>query len=148
MGKGLIVTLLILLSVIPAWTAEYDFFINFGDCRVVVGYLVLSNESLRVFKGDPTVLACKRLSRKVQCDLFFEDPNTGMAPRGSERYTVILDSPPLLYMEARFGAESIAIDTARHAATVSSRIVDHRLLGAKVCAGIYATDFEMEVLRK
>ena len=138
-----------LLACSPAFGAEYDFYVDFGDCKAVVGYLVLSNESLKVMPGDPTVLACKRQSNAIHCDFFFKkNPNQKGLKGNSEKYKVVIDSPPLLHFKSETGAEYVAVDTTQHAATLSSRILDEKFLGAKVCQGTYATDFEMKNLDK
>ena len=111
----------------------------------MVGYLVLSNESLKVMTGEPTVLACKRQFNAIHCDFIFKNNPKQKGIKGnSEKYKVVIDSPPLLHFKSETGAEYVAVDTTQHAATLSTRILDEKFLGAKVCQGIYATDFEMK----
>lgn len=132
-----------------AFGAEYDFHVDFGECKTVVGYLVLSKESLKVMPGDPTVMACKRQSNTVRCDFVFKSDPSQKGRRGnSEEYKVIIDSPPLLHFMTDSGSEYVAIDTSQHAATLTTRILHQKFSGSKVCQGLYTTDFEMKNLGK
>jgi len=126
---------------------DYDFCIDFSECKITVGYLVLSKESLKTMPGDPTVMACNRKSEIVECDFIFKDKGKGIKGQ-SERYEVILDSPPLLYLLSKKGSEFIAIDTVQHSAAMTSRIVNEKFVGSKVCQGIYFTGFEMKSMKK
>ena len=126
---------------------DYDFYIDFSECKITVGYLVFSKESLKTMPGDPTVMACNRKSEIVECDFIFKDKGKGIKGQ-SERYEVILDSPPLLYLLSKKGSEFIAIDTVQHSAAMTSRIVNEKFVGSKVCQGIYFTGFEMKSMKK
>lgn len=149
MKNKTIVTLLGILACPSVWCAEYDFYIDFESCKSVVGYLVLSNESLKTMPGDATVLGCKRESNIVLCDFFFKkNPNQKGLKGNTEKYEVVIDSPPLLHFKTESGSEYVAIDTTQHAATLSSRVLDQKFLGAKVCQGFYATNFEMKSREK
>jgi hypothetical protein len=55
MAIQLVFVCLLITSV--AFGNEYDFYIDFSECKIVVGYLVLSSESLKTMPGDPTALA-------------------------------------------------------------------------------------------
>lgn len=127
--------------------ADYDFFIDFSECKSTVGYLVLSNESLKTLPADPAIMECKRISKIVNCDFTFKNDQKGHKGN-SEKYEVVIDSPPFLHLSSKTGSEYIAINTTQHAATITTRIVHEKFLGAKVCQGIYATDFEMKSMRK
>jgi len=45
-----------LMFSLSGYAAEPDFFINFTSCKNAVGYLVLSDESLKIIEGDPTTM--------------------------------------------------------------------------------------------
>ncbi len=103
--------LLLVLSLIQATNllaSDYDFYVDFSECKTMVGYLVLSNESLKTMSGDPSVMACNRKSNIVECDFFFKNREKGINGN-SERYEDFLDSPPLLYFSSKFGSEFIQI---------------------------------------
>jgi len=127
--------------------ADYDFYLDFSECKLTVGYLVLSKESIKTLPGDPTTMACRRTSNIVDCDFIFKTELEGRKEK-SERYEVVMDSPPLLILSIIGGSETIAINTSQHAAAVTSRIIREQFLGAKVCQGMYLTDFERKGLRK
>jgi hypothetical protein len=56
----------------------------------------------------------------------------------------MLDSPPLLYFELLKGNEFIVINTAEHAAVMSSLVLHQKFAGSKICHGLYLTDFELK----
>ena len=150
--RSIIRIVLVFLSLLVssvAFSAEYDFYIDFSECKNVVGYLVLSKESLTIIPGDPTVLACTRRSNIVLCDFVFKDDLNKKGLQGNaEQYKVVIDSPPFLHFKSETGAEYIAIDTSQHAAILSSRMLHEKFLGAKVCQGLFTTDFEIKNLDK
>jgi hypothetical protein len=132
-----------------AFAEEPDFYISFQSCKILVGYLTLSDESLRIGEGDPTTMACFRRGQKIRCVFDFQSGSKGV--RGSsENYEIIFDSPPLLHFttSGRQSAEFLSVNTQEHAAVLINRIVDKQFAGAKVCQGIYLTDFEMKNLKK
>jgi hypothetical protein len=144
----LVIALFLFTFFSTVYSAEYDFYIHFDNCKCLVGYLFLTdNESIQVMPGDTSVLACKRQSNTILCDFFFDKGEKGI--RGNrEKYKIIIDSPPLLHFRSETGADYVAVDTNRHAATVSIRLLHENFLGAKVCQGLYTTDFEMKHLKK
>ena len=127
--------------------ADYDFYMDFSQCQSTVAYLALSKESLKILPGDPSILACKRSSKLVNCDIYFTN-NLERIKGNSEQYEIIIDSPSLLYFSSKSGSEFIAIDTVNHAAGITTRIVHEKFIGSKVCQGIYTTDFELMKLGK
>ena len=132
---------------LPCYAAEPDFFINFSSCKTAVGYLVLSEKSLKITEGDPLVMSCSRHAMDISCS--FEFHNRQMGIKGnSEMYKVFLDSPPLLYFATSNGSGNIAIDMSQHAAVLVNLIFDVKFVGSKVCHGLYTTRFEMENLKK
>ena len=118
---------------------------DFNDCKFLVGFLVFSDKSLVVRQGDPTFMACKRESNAIHCDFIFKaDPDQQAVRGNSENFTVIMDSPPLLWFESDNGGIFVAINTSQHAVTLISRIVDRRFLGSQVCHGLYTTQYESQ----
>ena len=117
---------------------DHDFYLNFSECITSASYLVLTNESLKSMKGDPAAFACKRESKIIVCDIFFK----GNQKPKNMQYEIVIDSPPVLHFQTDNGSEYVAIDTSQHAAAIISRIVDLKLAGAKVCHGMFVTDFE------
>ena len=147
---ALLSLLILVLSLFQAHNAlanDYDFYIDFSECKITVGYLVFSKESLKTMPGDPTVMACNRKSNIVECDFIFKDKGKGIKGQ-SERYEVILDSPPLLYLLSKLGSEFIGIDTVQHSAAMTSRVVNEKFIGSKICQGMYVTGFEMKNMKK
>jgi hypothetical protein len=126
-----------------SFAADPDFFIEFSSCKIAVGYLVLSEESLKIFDGDVTVMACNRRSDNISCDITFK----GQSKKINVQYQVTLDSPPLLHFSTKSGSEYIAIDTSQHAAVLINRVLETKFAGSKVCHGLYTTAFEMKNLK-
>jgi hypothetical protein len=138
-------TLIALIILVPgsALAREPDFYVAMQTCKTVVGYLVLSDESLKVFEGDTTVLACARTGKAVDCLLSF--PKTGeTAVHGDTiNYQVLADSPPHLILSTSNGSEFLSIDLVERAAVSITRHLDVKLAGSKVCQGVYATSFDV-----
>ena len=132
------------MSVIDSsFAIDPDFFVDFSSCKIAVGYLFLSDESLKIIDGDVTIMACNRRSNNISCDFTFK----GQSQKTNVQYQVTLDSPPLLHFSTKDGSEYVAIDTSQHAAVVVTRVLETQFAGSKVCQGIYATAFEMKILR-
>jgi hypothetical protein len=130
-----------LLLPFPAYAA--DFYLHFDTCKSVVGYLVVSEHSLKVVQGDPLVMRCRRSGSEVQCQFEHADPSRG--PWGKRvSYGVIVDSPPSLIFGDAGGADDVRVNTRTHAATLVSRISDPQFTGSKVCTGIYFTDRDLQ----
>lgn len=55
----------------PTPVRAVDFYLLFEKCKLLVGYLVQSDESLKVFDGDKTLLRCTRTSQKIRCRFEF-----------------------------------------------------------------------------
>jgi hypothetical protein len=128
-------------------TAEPDFHLVMQKCSTTVGYLALSDEGLKTVEGTPTTNACTRRGKSVSCRIAFADQSQGM--KGSTaQYTIILDSPPLLLFADEHSGDFFAVDTTQHAAVVITRVLDKQFAGTKVCHGLFATQSEMEALRK
>jgi hypothetical protein len=116
-------------------------------CSTTVGYLVLSDESLKTIEGTPVTNACTRRGKAVSCQLAFQDGGQGLKG-SSANYTVSLDSPPMLLFSDQESGDWIMVDTTKHAAVIITRVVDQQFAGAKVCQGIFATQSEMETIKK
>ena len=126
-----------------SFAADPDFFVDFSSCKIAVGYLVLSDESLKIVDADVTVMACNRRSNNISCDFIFK----GQSKKTNVQYQVTLDSPPLLHFSTKDGSEYVAIDTSQHASVVITRVLETKFAGSKVCQGLYATAFEMKNLK-
>lgn len=57
---------------------EPDFYLKMLKCKTVVGYLVPSDDSLKVLDGTPVTIACHRRSKKITCELSFDDQSEGL----------------------------------------------------------------------
>ena len=126
---------------------EPDFHLLMQKCSTTVGYLVLSDDSLKTVEGTPTQNACTRRGKSVSCRIGFADQSPGIKGSTAE-YSVILDSPPLLVFADQDSGDFFAIDTAQHAAVVITRVLDKKFAGTKVCHGLFATQSEMEAVSK
>lgn len=145
--KSLLVVLTIALCAAPGIADEPDFYLMFESCKTAIGYLVLSDESLKVIEGEPTTMECHRRGENISCTFVFPNGQKG-AKGNSEDYKVVLDSPPHLYFATPNGSEFIAVDTSQHAAVLINRVIHEKFAGSKVCHGLYATSFEMKTMKK
>jgi hypothetical protein len=126
-----------------SFAADPDFFVDFSSCKIAVGYLVLSDESLKIVDGEMTVMACNRKSNNISCEFTFKE----QSKKVQVQYQVTLDSPPLLHFSTNDGSEYVAVDTSQHAAVVITRVLETKFAGSKVCQGLYATAFEIKNLK-
>jgi hypothetical protein len=141
----LLFTIAGLLSPSGVLYADYDFYMDFYKCKVLLGYLVLSEKNLKVVRGDRSFMGCKRRFNAIHCDFIFKAETDQQGVHGnSGNYRVIIDSPPVLHFLSDNGAEYIAINTSQHAATLTSRALGRQYAGSKVCSGLYTTQFEMQ----
>ncbi len=129
---------------------ETEFYLNFENCRSVVGYLELGfGDNPRVTDGVATTMACWRSGSTISCSFEFEGGGRSFArDENAEQYEIIIDIPPLLHMRTENGSEYIAIDTVGHAATIITRLAGAEFIGSKVCTGLYVTAMEYEALRE
>jgi len=140
----------LLLTVLCAPTVkavEPDFYLVMKQCSTTVGYLVLSSESLKTVQGEPVTNVCTRRGKAVSCQLSFQGESNGLQGN-SANYTISIDSPPLLLFSDGLAGDWIMVDTVKHAAVIITRVVDKQFAGAKVCQGIFATQSEMDALKK
>lgn len=136
----------LLLLTPPTISIAADFYIHFDSCRITVGYLVLSNESLKTFDGDGSLTICTRVSQSIRCQ--FEFPSGSKADRNSDLYKVHLETPPLLIFTNENMSDYYVVDLSQHAATLITRVMDRKFAGAKVCQGTYMTESERRELEK
>jgi hypothetical protein len=125
---------------------EPDFHILLDTCKLLVGYSVMSNESLKVIAADPVYNACTRQSRRVSCVLTFPGDAHGVKGNAAE-YTVVVDSPPHLHFTDERYADYFAVNLSTRAVVLTTRFLSEKSSGAKVCHGIFATDDEVKALR-
>ena len=129
----------------PASAAEPDFYLMMQKCKTAVGYLVVSDESLKGIDGDLATLACSRQSADVSCVLSMEGGAEGHKGRHVQ-YKIVADSPPKLILSDEAGGEFISIDTTQRAAVIITRILGLEFAASKVCHGLYATSFDIKAL--
>ena len=130
------------ILVASASAAEPDFYLVMQKCKTAVGYLVLSDDSLKIIDGDASTSACIRRSSSVTCALSFLEGGEGHKGNLVE-YKVLADSPPLLLLSDGNGSEFISIHTTQRSAVVISRVAGLEYAGSKVCQGVYATSFDL-----
>tara|TARA_B100002003_G_C13945451_1_gene458638 strand:- start:253 stop:726 length:474 start_codon:yes stop_codon:yes gene_type:complete len=136
-----------LLLVSVSHGEKYDFHINFDSCKTLIGYLVQSNESLKVLEGSPYVLSCKRDSTDVTCFTQFLGGGKSIK-KDTNTYQILIDSPPRLIFSDSNRSDYFVIDTAQHSATSITRVLDTKYAASKVCQGLYVTSFELKELNK
>jgi hypothetical protein len=146
MFKTTFLAVLLLFSITSIGNTA-DFYLAFENCRTTVGYLVLSDQSLRSVEGAGSFMGCTRMSNSIRCETEFIDGINGHKWNLAE-YKVDLDSPPLLIFTDGKMADYFVIDLTQHAATIISRVVDKTFAGAKVCRGMYMTESEFRGLEK
>lgn len=127
--------------------AAPDFYLVMQGCKQLVGYFVLSNESLKVLEGVPGIYACVRRSTQVSCVVSYAPSHQPIKGTDIDA-EVIIDSPPLLVFADPNRNDYFVIHTANHAATVTSRVLESLWAGSRVCQGMFTTSAEMEELRK
>jgi hypothetical protein len=59
---------------------EFDFYLFMDKCKATIGYLVLSDESLKIFEGTPIHHACNRNSQNIACILIPTDSSAMAEP--------------------------------------------------------------------
>ena len=138
-----------LVAALPtrALATEPDFYLVMQNCKIAVGYLSLTEESLNVIDGDPATSACFRQPGAVPCAFAFEAGAEGHKGNSAD-YTVLSDSPPMLFLTDENGSEFVSINTTKRAAVVVTRLAAHEYAGSKVCHGLYATASDLEALKE
>ena len=97
-----------------------DFYLSFEKCTTTVGYLVLSDQSLKSSEGTGFFMGCTRISNTIRCETEFKDGSKGHKGNLAE-YKVDLDSPPLLIFTDGKMADYFVIDLTQHAVTIITR---------------------------
>jgi len=141
------VAALLIAPLVEGQTERPDFHLLLDKCRTTVGYLVLSDESLKIFDGEPVYNACTRRSRRVSCALTFPGSGEGIKGQTAE-YSVVLDTPPHLHFTDAKYADYFAVNLSEHSVVLITRVAFEKGLGSKVCHGVFATDDEMKALGK
>jgi hypothetical protein len=85
--------------------------------------------------------------KQIACEMVFVDGSKGTKGQ-TANYTVTIDSPPQLWFSDDRAADFIAVNTTNHAAVMITRVADQQFIGSKVCHGMFATQSELEALRK
>lgn len=143
----LVSSVLAALLAVCAMATEPDFYLKMQKCKITVGHLVLSDESLKVIDGDPPTFACIRQSASVSCALSLESGVQGH--KGNHvQYKVLADSPPILLLSDETGGEFISINTTQRAAVIITRILALKYASSKVCHGLYTTSFDLKALEE
>jgi hypothetical protein len=145
-ARSLALLILALVLGLPRVCLAADFYLHFSSCRITVGYLVLSDESLKTVEGDGSLTSCTRVSQKIQCD--FEFPGASKGYRSSDQYTVAVETPPMLIFTNANMTDYHVIEQSQHAVTLITRVLDAKFAGAKVCHGLYMTESERRGLEK
>jgi hypothetical protein len=117
---------LLIASIAEAQGVRPDFHLLLEKCKTTVGYQVLSEESLKIFEGEPIYNACTRKSRKVSCVLGSE----GIKGKTAD-YSVVLDSPPHLHFTDDTYADYFAVNLSNHTVVLVTRVLFDKGLGSK-----------------
>src|SRR4029453_5157689 len=111
----MVLTILVMLLLVrlptTSFAEEPDFYLKMLKCKTAVGYLVASDDSLKIFEGAPTTNACRRRSKKIACDLAFDDKGEGHKGSVAE-YQILLDSPPHLHFSDATAGDRFAVHTS------------------------------------
>lgn len=118
---------------------EFDFFIDFTTCEALAGVPRIVDGPIVNAEGDLVRFICQRDSSSMNCAVL---PSGGESTEQS--YDVIIDTPPILVFGATNGSDFVLVNTAEHAAVLTTRTVTSDMLMSKLCHGIYATAFEIE----
>ena len=98
---------LFFLLVGSAMAEEPDFWIDFTQCKNLVAYLLLSNESLGLLEGDPTLLRCTQNGTQMSCRISFPEGGNSVEQHQVCRYlrveTAIAGHPPHRSGRDQFG---------------------------------------------
>ena len=128
-----------------AFAIEPDFYLAPQECKILVGSLV--NGSLNVTPGSPPTYGCLRQGKNITCSVEYPSGAKAQGP-STETFHVLIDSPPLLYFTSKNGASFFSINTQQKTVVFTARITDTAYTGEKVCSGLYATAFELNLLGK
>lgn len=143
--RSKVLWLLMLLLPLSAYAANPDFYLIPNECKILVGSL--TNGSLKITPGDQPSYGCSRQGEKLLCSVSYE---SGNKPRGNvtEAFLILVDSPPFLVFASDNRASFFSVNMEKRTVVLTSRMTDAAFLGEKVCTGIYATEFEIELLKQ
>lgn len=122
---------------------QYDYVLLGSECKMLIAYTVIADESLKVADGDTTMLFCKRNSNELACDVTHKEELSKVEPR---TYTIEMDSPPILFFRATNGSETAFVNTIENAGSYSSRLVGENFMGHKVCSVMFFTYDQFKML--
>lgn len=145
--KQIVLLLVLLIGILlsKAAYAESDFYLYFEKCKLTIGYLVHSNDSLKITDGDGSLVQCSRISQAINCEFINLETKR---PYAFGTYLVRIETSPILIFSDESGADYFVVDQVTHAATIITRVVDPQFAGAKVCQGTYMTESERKSLKQ
>ena len=124
---------------------EFDFVIVGASCKMLVSYNVISDESLKVLDADKPIMFCERNGKKISCKVSHVEE---IEKEEVRKYKLELDSPPIMFIQAENGSDTLYINTSENAASYSSRILDEKLMAQKVCNGLFFTYDQYKLMSK
>ena len=77
-----------------AQQSEPDFYLLMKKCSITVGYLVLSDESLKTVEGTPVTSACVRRGKAISCRLTFVDGVKGVQGNSADCVVSLASQKP------------------------------------------------------
>ena len=135
---------LVLWSGIAMAQADFDFALIANECDITVAYAKLSDDSVKTVPGDKPIFLCKRSSKNLSCSLSYENSNK----EETRKYTVHMDSPPMLMLTSESNAELFLINTNELSAAYTSRMIDSNYIGTKVCNMAFFTEDQYKAVTK
>lgn len=128
-----------------SWADGPDFFLMFGECSSVIGYLEKAEYPLKKFDLGGSKYSCTRTNRKFLCDINFQD---GSNPITGQEYELVFEVGTAFDLRLANYGDYISVNTNSHTAVVLTRAIHEKFLGGKVCRGVYMTADEAEHLSK
>lgn len=125
--------------------AAPDFFIMSRECKLIAGSL--SKGGLTVGPGAIPTHGCIRSGKSMACSVDFEGDDKSANP-GVGIYKILLDSPPFLIFGSEDGATYFSVNTESRAAVYMERLATTGFVAVKVCAALFVTTSELEMLDK
>ena len=124
-----------------------DFVIISNQCKSVVAYHVESEDNIKTFDSETSMMGCIRNSQYLICSFMFEEGQK----RAGEKYRIVIESGPYLHFVSENGSEYFMVNKTSHMVSSSNRftnIEDVEFSGSKVCIGVYVTKSEFDMLQK
>lgn len=119
---------------------EFDFFLNFENCKFTGAPLHLAENAIITAEGDPLRMGCNRISQSIECVMSLNEEVKEVD------YGILIDIPPNLMFADSRGADVISIHQTNHAAVLTSRMGTVDMLGQKVCHGTFGTSSEINAM--